>query len=325
MAYTAASVLTSSATIVHDASAYFDRVALDNVKKALRFTTLCTPKRLPKQSGLVHQMFRYIPFTTTSASITTAGTQGAVGTGLAITSETVQATIVQYFDFVNLSDLYVETIIDSDSAQSIATEMGYRAGLAVDIITRTEFDAGSATTSTALVGSALGAADFRKAASLLRGTDVRPHTGPDYLSLSHPYVQYDLISDNTSGGFIDINKYTGPSNPALFEGEELGKIAGVRLGTSTNVGVSGEGATTKYWTYVVGKGAVAAVNLGDGTIGGGSNPNVWVLDHSKDKADPAGVIKTSIAYNFKFDAKRLLTTSDVERYRQAAADSTIAS
>jgi N4-gp56 family major capsid protein len=323
MAATPASVLTSSATIVHDAAAYYDSVALDNVKKKLRFNTLCTPKRLPKQSGLVHQMFRYIPFGTDSAGITTGGTQGTIGSGLAITTETVSATITQYFDFVNLSDLYVDTIIDSDSAQSIATEMGYRAGLAVDILIRTEFDSGSATTSTALVGAALGANDFRKMASLLRGSDVEGLVGDSYLSLSHPYVQYDLVSDGTAGGFIDISKYTNRSVLESFE--EFGMIQGVRLGTSTNVGTSGAAATTKYWTYVVGKGAVAAVNLGDGTIGGGSNPNVSVINHSADKFDPAGVIKTSIAYNFKFAAKRLLSTSDAERYRQTPADSTIAS
>jgi len=323
MAATPASVLTSSTSIVHDASAYFDAVALDNVKKKLRFNTLCTPKRLPKQSGLVHQMYRYIPFTTASAGITTGGSQGTIGSGLALTTETVQATIVQYFDFVNLSDLYVETIIDSDSAQSIAVEMGYRAGLCVDILIRTEFDAGSATTSTTLVGSALSANDFRKMASLLRGADVEGLVGDSYLSLSHPFVQYDLVSDGTSGGFIDLNKYGNTARLESFE--EFGMIQGVRLGTSTNVGTSGAAATTKYWTYVVGKGAVAAVNLGDGSIGGGSNPNVNVINHSADKFDPAGVIKTSIAYNFKFAAKRLLTTADVERYRQAPADSTIAS
>lgn len=328
MAATPASVLTSSATIVHDAAAYYDAVALDNCKKALRFMTLTTSKTLKKQSGLVWQGFRYIPFTTGSAGITTGGTQGTIGSGLAITSETVSATVVQFFDFVNLSDLYVDTIIDSDSAQSIAVEMGYRGGLAADILCRTEFDAGSATTSTALIGSALGANDFRKMVSLLRGNDVRPAVGSDYLSLSHPFVQYDLISDGTAGGFLDINKYISPLNPALFEGDELGKIAGVRLGTSTNVGTSGAAATTKYWTYVVGLGAVAAVNLGESTLGGGganAMPNVKVIDHSNDKFDPAGVIKTSIAYNFRIVFKRLLTTSDNERYRQTPADSTIAS
>ena len=329
MASTPASVLTSSTKIVHDAAAYYDSVALDNCKKALRFMSLCTSKRLPKNSGLVWQGFRYIPFTTASAGITGAGLQGEVGSGLAITTETVSATVLQYFDFVNLADLYVDSIIDSDSAQSIAAEMGYRGGLAADILCRTEFDSGSATTSTALIGSALGANDFRKMVSILRGTDVRPAVGSDYLSLSHPYVQYDLISDGTAGGFLDINKYVSTSNPALFEGDELGKIAGVRLGTSTNVGTSGAAATTKYWTYVVGAGAVACVNLGESTLGGGGEgamPNVKIIDHTNDKFDPAGVIKTSIAYNFRVVFKRLLTSvADSERYRQTPADSTIAS
>jgi len=317
-----ASTLTSSASIVHDAAAYYDRVALDNVKKILMFATLTTPKRLPKKSGLVHQMFRYIPF----AANTTAGSQGAIGTPITPTTETVSATIAQYVDFINNSDVMDLTIID-DYLTNQSEEMGYRAGLTVDTLIRTEFDSGSATTSTALVGSNLGANDFRKMSSLLRGTDISPAVGSDFLSLSHPYVQYDLISETATGGFVDVTKYTSERNAALFEGNELGKINGVRLGSSTNVGTSGAGATTKYWVYVVGKGAVAAVNLADSNVGtpGSGRPEITVLNHDKDKVDPAGVIKSSISYNFLFVAKRLKSTSDTERYQQTPADSSIAS
>lgn len=293
---------------------------MDNLKKALRFADLCEKRRLPNRSGLVSQLFRYIPF----AANTTAGSQGTIGTGIAPTSETVSVTLSQYFDFVNFSDLYIETIID-DSVAAVAGEMGYRAGLTVDTLIRTEFDGGSATTSTALVGSNLSAQDYRKMVQLLRGTDVKPASGGDFLSLGHPYVLYDLISDTSAGGFIDVSKYTENSVNKLFEGDELGKLAGVRIGQSTNVGTSGSGATTKYWVYVVGAGAVAAVNLGDGNVANGNNPAVSVMKHAPDKADPAGVIGGSVAYNFKFAAKRMKSTSDKERYQQAPADSSIAS
>ena len=321
MAISPASVQTGTGSIAHKATVYYDRVAMDNLKKALRFFSLVEPRRLPKQSGLVSQMFRYIPF----AANTTGGTEGTIGTGIAITTETVSVTVVQYFDFVNFSDLYLETIID-DSLTNSAEELGYRAGLTVDTLIRLEFDAGSATTSTTLVGSALGANDYRKMVQLLRGTDVKPKEGGDFLSLAHPYVIYDLIADSTAGGFIDVTKYTDANAPRLFEGDELGKLAGVRIGQSTNVGVSGTGTTTKYWVYVVGKGAVAAVNLGEGQIGSSErNPQVSVLRHQPSAADPAGVIGGSLSYNFKFAAKRMKSTSDKERYQQAPADSTIAS
>ena len=114
-------------------------------------------------------MFRYIPF----AANTTGGTEGTVGTGIAITTETVSVTVVQYFDFVNFSDLYLETIID-DALTNSAEELGYRAGITVDTLIRLEFDAGSATTSSAMVGANLTANDYRKSVQLLRGADVKP-------------------------------------------------------------------------------------------------------------------------------------------------------
>jgi N4-gp56 family major capsid protein len=320
MAVSPAGVLTSTAAITHEATVFFDRVALENVKKELRFHELTEPKRLPTRSGLVSQMFRYTPF----AANTTAGTQGTIGTSITPSTETVSATIAQYFDFVNFSDLYLETIID-DSLVNVAAELGYRAGLTVDTLIRTEFDAGSATTSTALVGANLTAADYRKMVFLLKGNEVRPKVGSDFASLGHPFVLYDLVADTAAGGFIDITKYADSSVSRLFEGDELGKISGVRIGSSTNVGTSGTGATTKYWVYVVGAGAVASINLGEGDIGGERNPQISVMKHSRSASDPAGVIGGSCAYNFKFVAKRLLTTGDQERYRQVAADSTIAS
>lgn len=323
MAYSPASTLSSSASITHEATVYYDRVALDNVKKALRFSALCEPKSLPSRSGLVWQGFRYIPF----AANTTAGTEGTVGTGLTPTTETVSKTLAQYFDFINFSDVYLDTIID-DSLVNSAEELGYRAGLTVDTLIRLEFDAGSATTSTTLVGANLSAADFRKMSMLLRGNDVMPKVGGVFAGLGHPFVLYDMIADTATGGYIDLHKHTANSVEPLFgdNADDFGQINGVRVGISTNVGVSGTGATTAYWTYVVGKGAVAAINLGGREeVGVGRNPQISILRHAKDKSDPAGVIAGSCSYNFIFGAKRLKTTNDTERYRQAAADSTIAS
>ena len=292
---------------------------MDNLKKALRFNQLTEPRRLPKQFGLTTQMFRYIPF----AANTSAGAEGTIGSGIAPTTETVSATISQYFDFVNFSDLYLETVID-DALANVAEEMGYRAGLTVDTLIRVTFDSGSATTSAATIGANLAANDFRKQVQSLRGNDVKPKEGSDFLSLAHPFTLYDLISDNTAGGFIDVTKYTTPNAPRLYEGDELGKLAGVRLGMSTNVGTTGAGATTSYWVYVVGKGAVAAVNLGEASLASAErNPQVNILRHGPSASDPAGVIGGSVSYNYKFVSVRLKTTSDKERYRQIKALPTV--
>lgn len=314
---------TGDSNIAHQATVYYDRVAMDNLKKALRFNSLTEARKLPKQSGLVTQLFRYIPF---SANTTAAAssTEGAVGTPINFTSQTTSATIGQYFDFINYSDLLLDTIID-DTMANVAEEMGYRAGLSVDTLIRNAFDAGSASTSVTTIGSNLGSNDFRKAVMTLRGLDVQPKEGGDFLSLGHPYVLYDLISESSTGGFIDVTKYTVPNADVAFRSDELGKISGVRLGQSTNVSATGAGATTARFVYVVGKGAVASVNLGEGAVGSDRNPQVKVLKFNADKSDPAGVIGGAISYNFKFAAKSLYTSSDQYRYKIICADSSIAS
>jgi len=40
--------------------------------------------------------------------------------------------------------------------------------------------------------------------------DVRPKDDKYYYAIMHPYIIYDIKSDSTAGGFIDLMKWADP-------------------------------------------------------------------------------------------------------------------
>lgn len=328
MAYAPASNTTSTPSIAHLATVYYNRRALDQLMKQFVFMEATEPDEVPQRVGKTVQWFRYTLF----AANTNPASEGAVGAGLPLTSTTVSATVAEYADYITLSTLLQETAIDDISANA-AEQLGYRAGITVDTIVQTELNS-TTTPELNTLGATLAVTDIRRAIALLAGIDVRPKDGTDYVGIIHPYVLYDLKSDNTAGGFIDVMRY---ANPNVFlgasggenfagQGYEAGKVEGCRLMKSTNVKTSGSAPNVLYYVYIVGKGAIGAVDLA------GSGPSK-VMDPEKQRfkinvikggpqiADPEGMIGAACSYRFVFVAKLLDTTN--YRYKMIKADSSI--
>src|SRR5579885_2574186 len=139
MAYSPASNLTTTGTLTHLATVWYNRQALENLKSKLQFWLMVDDTVLPKYSGKTVQWFRYTPF----SANTTPQTEGTVGTGLSLTTVTVSATVSQYSDFLTVSDLLEATAIDP-IVTNAAIELGYRAGLTCDNLIRNEMDANAA-------------------------------------------------------------------------------------------------------------------------------------------------------------------------------------
>ena len=319
MAYTPASNTTLTPTLAHLATVHYKTRALDQLKQMFMFLEGTEPDDIPQRVGKTVQWFRY----TLLGANTVPSAEGTVGTGISLTSATISATIQEYSDYLTLSRLLIETAIDSIRANA-ADQLGYRAGLTVDTITRTEFDSNVSSVAFSTLGAALGSIDFRRAVTALQANNVRPKLGGGkYVGIIHPYALFDLKSDNTAGGFIDVMKYADPTG--LLNGE-AGSIEDVRLLKSTNVGTTGTAPQVSYYTYVIGKGAVGAVDLA------GRGPTK-VMDPSKESfavnvingepqiADPTGTIGAAVSYWFAFAVQTLDTST--YRYRIIYADSSI--
>lgn len=319
MAYNPAGNQTNTASLRHLQSVWYNKKALDQLKVQFKFEQATEPDVLPRRSGKTVQWFRY----TLMAAKTTPHAEGTVGTSNSLDTTTVQATVSEYADFITISTLLEETAIDP-IVQNAAEQLGYSAGLTVDTIIRTEFDSNIANVTQSTIGSYLAVNDLRKAKLLLEGQNVQPREGGDFLCIMHPYNLYDIIADSTVNGFIDIMKYAGTDK--LLNGE-AGRISGVRIVTTTNVGNDGVAApNTKYYVYVVGKGAVGAVDLAGSGPSKVSNPNnqsfkINVIKGGPQLADPEGVIGSAVSYRFVFVAKTLDST--VYRYKIIPADSSI--
>ena len=285
---------------------------------------------VPRRSGKTVQWFRY----TLLGANTTPAPEGTVGNSNTLTTTTVSGTVSEYSDFITVSTFLDETAIDP-IVQNAAEQLGYSAGLSVDTIIKAAFDGQSgAVLSPATLGTYATVDDVRRAKALLEGQDIRPKDDEFYYMIAHPYIIYDIKSDNTAGGFIDLMKavYMGagersplikPPNP--FD-DPIGIIENVKIWATTNVTTSGTAPNVLYSTYVVGRGAAGAVDLQ------GSGPS-RVEDPSKQQfrinvirggpqiADPAGMIGAAVSHRYVFLAQILDTVN--LRYRIFKPDASL--
>ncbi len=318
MAYAPAGNLTTSPGLTHLATVYYERKALDTLMKKFLFRTATEPDILPKRSGKTIQFYRYGLFGANS----TPHSEGTVGTSLSLTTTTVSGTLSEYADFISISSFLEETAIDP-IVENATDMLGYRAGLSADVITRTEFDTNIASVQLNTLGTTLTANDLRRVAMTLEGNDVRPRDSGNFEVIAHPFVLYDLMSDNTAGGFIDVMKYADPSSMA---GTKIGNLSGCSINKSTNVQTTGTAPTAKYYTYIVGKGAVGAIDLAGVGPTKVTDPatqsfKINVIKGGPSQADPEGMIGSYVSYRFVFVAKTLDSTT--YRYRIVLADSSI--
>lgn len=330
MAYSPAGNTTLSAGLAHLATVWYNRRALDQLKKRFRFYNACEPDMVPRRSGKTVQWFRY----TLLGANTTPAPEGTVGNSNTLQTTTVSGTVSEYSDFITVSTLLDETAIDP-IVQNAAEQLGYSAGLSVDTIIKAAFDGqAGAVLNPATLGTYATVDDLRRCKALLEGIDVRPKDDEFYYCIMHPYIIYDVKSDNTAGGFIDLMKavYMGagersplikPPNP--FD-DPIGIVENVKIWATTNVTTSGSAPNVLYSTYVVGRGAAGAVDLQ------GSGPS-RVEDPSKQQfrinvirggpqiADPAGMIGAAVSYRYVFLAQ-ILDTINL-RYRIFKPDASL--
>lgn len=308
---------TQTAGLTHQATVFYERTNLDRLYPMFRFGQIPEPHPLPMNSGKTIQMKRYaLPgFNTTPAA------EGVIGSPVGQASTTITSVVEQYSDFMSTSSLLSETDI-SNTREQMKEDLSYRAAGTVDTIIRTEIDSNTAGL-VSTQGGSLSAADFKANVSLLKGINVKPLQGEDFVGVQHPYVTYDLISDNTAGGFIDALKY---ANGTQVLNGEVGKVGGVRIMESTNVGTAGASPNVQYYTYIFGKGGFGQVDLmgrGPDKITDPSNERFSLreVEGGPNPADPVGEIAYFTSYRFVWAVKTLDSTN--LRFKAAKADASL--
>lgn len=216
---------------------FYDMALIDEATPNLVYDQFGQKRPIPAGKGKTIEFRKFSSLPKALKPIT----EGVTPEGNKLNVTAVSATVEQYGDYIEQSDMLELTAIDNTIVE--ATKMlGNQAGRTLDTIVRNEVVGGT----NVLYGGKDGTRaiyrheltaehkitveDIFDAAAELKGNNA-PKIDGSYVAIVHPHVARDLmIGAKAQGSWIDINKYADPTN--IFEGE-IGKIGGVRFVETT--------------------------------------------------------------------------------------------
>lgn len=304
MAYSPASILTSGA-LPNLVAIYYERTSIPNLKAQTPFLSMTKQKPLPLRSGNQIQFFTYALF----SGNTNQAAEGTVGSPISESSTKIVATIGQYADFINSSDLAMDVAIDDPSLlQNLATELNYRLALTLNSLVQLTADAAVGVDGTVNIqlanGTYLTANNIRTAIQQLAGVNARPLTKDGYWGgIIHPFVVHDVFNDTSFNGLTDIVK-RGDSQKlfAPLANEEVFEFAGAKFKQTTTAPSVTISSNTYYNTYLFSDDAIFSVFLGKNPESGEKNYRLMIQEAPAQGSvsDMARQIGGWVSYNVKY-------------------------
>jgi N4-gp56 family major capsid protein len=234
---------------------YYDKKLLARLLPNLVHMKWAQKKPIPRNGGKTINFRRFSPL----SHATTPLTEGVTPAGNTLTMTEIEATLAQYGDFLEFSDVLDLTAIDPvlDEAADL---LGEQSAQTLDVITRDVLSAGTTVqyaggkTSRATITTTdlLTVDEVRKAVRTLKRNNVKPLDGTNYVAVVEPGTTYDLQSDA---------KWQEPSQYSKAEqiwSGEIGRLYGVRfVETSYAKKFAGAGASGAdvYGTLIFGRDA----------------------------------------------------------------------
>ena len=210
---------------------FYDRVMLKKAMPLLVHAQWAQVRDLPRNAGMSIRFRRY----TLLNAATTPLSEGTTPTGSQLAITNVNATLLQYGDFLTLTDQLVFSTLDPILTET-AELLGQQAGNTLDqlvravLIAATTIQYASTATDNDTITSAMKItkAEIQEAVRTLKQNNARkitsqidPSTGFNtspvpacFIGIVHPNTTYDL-KDIT--GFIRVEEY--PAGRAVMEGE----------------------------------------------------------------------------------------------------------
>lgn len=282
----ATTMTTDTGTLSAEMKTYYDNWLIDNAEPNLVHDQLGQKRPIPKNGGKKIEFRRYKAL----AKAMTAITEGVTPAGNSLTVTTKEATVKQYGDFIQMSDVLMLTAIDNNLVEAVKL-LGHQAGRTLDTVTREVVNAGTnvlyapksdgtaVTQRTDLDATCMVTVPLvMKAAATLKGQNATPIRDNCYAAIIHPFVAYDLMQDEK---WEEWSKYTNPKH--MYNGE-LGKVGGVIFLESTEAKIWEDAASTSlsvFSTLVVGENAYGVTEVTGGGLqtivkqlgsGGSSDP-----------------------------------------------------
>lgn len=216
---------------------YYEKRLIDIAEPKLVHDQFGDKYPIPQGNGKTVEFRKYDSLAKASSPIS----EGVTPNGNSLNVSAVSETVMQYGDWIQLSDMLEMSAVDNNVLQSTRL-LGAQAGRTLDSITRDVLAGGtnviyapkwSGTTATDITSRVQINPTCRltpdlvfRAAAQLKGMNADP-IDDCFVAIIHPYVAYDLMR---SEEWIDAHKYASAEN--LYTGE-IGKLAGVRFVEST--------------------------------------------------------------------------------------------
>ena len=243
---------------------FYDMTLIDEAQAALVHDQFGQKRPIPKNGGKTIEFRKFAAL----AKATTPLTEGVTPDGKGLTVSTITATVNQYGDYITQSDVLELTSLDNTILEATKL-LGRQAGLTLDTIVRNVLQSGTNVTycpkadGTAVTSRAgldntcqLTVDVIKQVVAKLRAQNA-PTIGGKYVAIIHPYVAYDLMSDER---WVEAHKYAKPDN--LYEGE-IGEIAGVRFVQTSEAKIYEGGV---FGTLIFGEGAYGVTEITGGGL-----------------------------------------------------------
>jgi N4-gp56 family major capsid protein len=278
-----------------EAKTFYDKTLLARLVPALVFAKYGQKKSLKSRSGKTIEFRKF-----TSLDVASKLSEGVTPAGKNLAVTAITATVEQYGDFVEISDMLDLVGIDPVLVES-AELLGEQAGLTIDNAVRdivcagtnVQYAGGKEGTNAITASDVMTADEVARAAATLKKGNVKRIDGKFYIGIVDPDIAYDLMKDPL---WQDISKYSG--GQAIMDGE-IGKLHGVRFVETTETLVK-EGTVNVHCAMIIGKDAYGIVD-----VNGSVKPeNIVKAFGSAGTADPLNQRATS-GWKALFTAKRL--------------------
>lgn len=225
--------LTTTSTLSSVVKAYYDKRFLMRAEANFVYKQLGRIGVVPANEGKTVVWNRY----TNPSAKTTALTEGTDPTPSGLSATLVSATVSQYGNFEQVTDILSLTSIDNSIASAVDL-LAYEAAITIDTVIRNVVDGGTSVlyasgvaNRTSLIDTDVTqVADVRKVVRELKGNNARPQQKSNaFMAVIHPDVEYDLQGDSS---WESAHLYTDTALGGIYNGE-VGKLYGVRFLTTT--------------------------------------------------------------------------------------------
>ncbi len=266
---------TTSESLSAEMKTFYDKTLITLASPYLVHDQFGQKRDIPKNGG---KIIEFRKFSSLPKALTPL-TEGVTPTGNKLNVSSVSATVEQYGDYIEQTDLLELTAVDNTIVEA-TKQLASQAGLTMDTIVRNEIVGGTnvlycpkvsadgtetAVTSRGAIDKTalLRVKDVFKAAAELKAMNA-PKIDGYYVGIIHPYVAYDLMQE-AGNQWMEVQKYATPEN--MLKGE-IGCLGGVRFVESTEAKIWNEGAggCAVFATLIIGADAYGVTSVNGGGV-----------------------------------------------------------